>query len=88
MKRHNQLGLCTQSFTKEENIFLIKILTEKFNLECKLHQSKDSRYSGKIWYYIKIYNVEHLWKLVKDFIIPSMFYKFGKFADSKVLTTN
>lgn len=80
MKNHNQLGLCTQSFTKEENLLLIKILTSKFNLDCKLHIQKDSRHPDKIWYFIKIYNVEVVWTLVKKWIIPSMYYKFGKYA--------
>lgn len=80
MRNHNQLGLCTHSFTKEENLLLIKILTEKFNFNCKLHIQKDKRYPDKVWYFIRIYNVEVVWGLVKKWITPSMYYKFGKYA--------
>lgn len=80
MKSHNQLSLCTQSFTKKENLFLINILTTKFNLECKLLEQRATKHPGKVWYYIKIYNINHLWSLVKDYILPSMYYKFGKHA--------
>lgn len=86
MKNHKQLGLCTHSFTKEENILLMTVLEKKFQLVCKLHIQKDHRYPDKIWYFIRIYNVEKVWALVKDYIIPSMHYKFGDFATSEIQT--
>lgn len=40
--------LCTESFTLEENYFLIKILTDKLYLDCNIQES-----SSRIRIYIK-----------------------------------
>ena len=77
----NSLELCTHSFTKEEVTKLIYVLENKFSLICKLRQRK-IRDSQFFWYTIHIStkSMPLLWQLVKPQIIPSIYYKFGKFV--------
>lgn len=80
-RTHNSLMLCTHSFSLEENQLLVQILAEKFKLDCKIMTCKNQNTLGAFWHPIQINNVAFLWNLVKEDIIPSMRYKFGKFCD-------
>ena len=72
-KIKSQVILCTDSYTKEEVIFLISILTNKFNFSCGLIDL------GKGSYRIRINkrSMPDLIKLVKPYFISSMYYKLG-----------
>lgn len=65
------LVLNLQAFTLKELIFLSNILKIKFNLDCTI---KKSRHLYVI--YIRVKSVKALYPHIKDFIIPSMKYKF------------
>jgi len=41
--------LNTQSFTKDENLFLIKILKDKFDLNCTIHKQKQKDFIYRIY---------------------------------------
>lgn len=88
-KTGKNLILCTHSFSLEENKFLIKILETKFALNCKLQtQKKPNSKEKEVWFYIQINNVDYLWNLVKEYIHPSMQYKFGKYCNpTPIITT-
>lgn len=73
--------LCTHSFTEEEVLLLMNVLITKFNLDCKIRKIK-IRDTGLFWstILIKSNSTYKLWDLVGEYILPSMYYKFGKFA--------
>jgi hypothetical protein len=77
-KIKGQLILCTDSYSKEDVLFLISILTKKFDLSCGLINYKKIK-DGKNSYRIRINksSMANLIKLVKHHIIPSMDYKLG-----------
>lgn len=60
-----------QGFTIKELIFLMNILKIKFDLNCTLHKS-----INKYVIYIKLESVKKLYPHIKEYIIPSMEYKF------------
>jgi anti-sigma regulatory factor (Ser/Thr protein kinase) len=62
--------LNTQSFSKGENLFLIKILMDKFKLECTLNNTK-----GKYIIYIRKQSINLFKELVKPYFHESMLYK-------------
>lgn len=76
------LIICTHSFTCEEVTILKEILEKKFNLKCKISTQKNPKNVNIVWYIIKIKpeSMPLLWELVKIYILPSMKYKFGKYA--------
>lgn len=68
--------LNTQSFTKADNLFLIKVLKTKFNLDCSLHTRKAT--TGTIEYFtifIKQNSMDKFRELVKPHFHTSMLYK-------------
>lgn len=77
-KTKSQLILCTDSYSKEDVLYLIKILTDKFQLSCGLINYKKTK-SGKFSYRIRINktSMQSLITLIKPYIIPSMLYKLG-----------
>lgn len=78
-KYNNTIGICTHSFTKQEVEYLKETLKKNFNLDCNIKTTK-IRDTGLVWYVLYINKECYflLWKLVGEFIIPSMRYKFGK----------
>lgn len=60
-----------QSFTLKELIFLLNILKIKFNLDCTLNKSRH-----QYVLYITVKSVKLLYPHIKQYIIPSMKYKF------------
>ncbi len=75
---NTKLAICTHSFTLEENLLLIEVIQNKFNLPCSLMKTKQSINKELYWYYLSINDSSLLWELVKDYILPSFYYKFGK----------
>lgn len=73
-KTKGNLILCTDSYSKEDVLFLISILESKFNLSCGLIEYKKDRS-----YRIRINksSLPHLIELIKPHVIPSMYYKLG-----------
>jgi hypothetical protein len=74
----NQIILCTDSYSKEDVLRLISILTNKFNLSCGLICLPNK--TDPLSYRIRINksSLLDLKTLVKSFIIPFMLYKIGE----------
>lgn len=60
-----------QSFTLKELIFLSNILRIKFNLNPTLH-----KHSHQYVIYLGIKDIKKIYPNIKEYIIPSMYYKF------------
>lgn len=60
-----------QAFTLKELIFLLNILKIKFNLDCTLQKNRN-----QYVLYIGIKSIKLLYPKIKQYIIPSMKYKF------------
>lgn len=64
--------LNTQSFSKADNLFLIQILKNKFDLDCSLHKDRD-----KYKIYIKKNSLPKFKELVAPYFHDSMRYKLA-----------
>lgn len=64
------------NYTTIELIYLMNILNIKFNLDCILHKITDKNKTGKYVIYIKLDSVKNLYPHIKEYIIPSIDYKF------------
>ena len=82
----NQIIICTDSYSKEDVLRLISILTTKFNLSTGLiviPKNNESTVSvsneNNFYYRIRINksSLPTLIKLTKPYFIPSMYYKLG-----------
>ena len=62
---------CTDNFLHSEVQFLAQILQDKYNLKTSL-QKKGKNYRV----FVSSYSYELIRKLIWDFLIPSMYYKF------------
>lgn len=68
------LKIATNCFTKEEVQYLCLILKEKYNLDATLQSAgKENQYI----IYIPKRSMENLSKIVKPFMLPSMYYKLN-----------
>lgn len=76
-KTKGTIILCTDSYSKEDVLHLIFILTDKFNLSCGLIVIQTK--SGDIYYRIRINksSIPSLTALIEPFMISSMYYKLG-----------
>jgi len=69
--KHGQgFSLCTQSYSKVENLLLVQALENKFKIDCSIH--KDGKYYR---IYIKKDSVNKFIELVKPYFHDSMDYK-------------
>jgi len=68
--------LCTDSYTKEDVVQLLFILSDKFKLSCALVELNKN---NKTVYRIRINksSVPYLICLIRPYMIPSMYYKLG-----------
>lgn len=66
--------IATNCFTYNEIEYLSFILKNKFNLKCNIHSSGINK--GFIIYIFKS-SRDHFFKLVKPYMVPSMYYKLG-----------
>lgn len=72
----NGLKLATNNFSYDENIYLIKLLKDKYNIKSTIQKTGCiNQYNIYIWKE----SLPTLVQLVKPYIIPSMKYKFGYF---------
>lgn len=69
---HNQLRINSQSFDREENLWLINFLQAKFGIVSTINVDR-----GKYRLRIAGSSMNHLKKLVLPYIIPSMLYKLS-----------
>lgn len=84
-KSKGYLILCTDSYCKEDVLYLISILKTKFNLSAALFSPNQPRVEtllrvdSKIYYRIRINksSMPSLIELVKPYFISSMLYKLG-----------
>lgn len=74
-KPNGNLILCTDSYTKDDVLFLISILKDKFDLSCGLVKLKSDKESYRIR--VNKSSMPQLIVLVKPHILPSMCYKLG-----------
>ena len=72
-KAENTLRICTGGFTLEEHIFLQKILDNKFNIKTNI-QGLDSK-TKQLQLYIQQKSYLEFKKLIKPYVLPSMYYK-------------
>ena len=68
----NRLRINTQSFSLEENLWLVKFLQTKFGIKSTINVDK-----GKYRLRIADSSMNLLKKLINPYIIPSMFYKLS-----------
>jgi hypothetical protein len=73
--------LNTQSFTKDENLFLIQILKDNFNLDCSLHLQNKKGNHFRI--YIKAKSMPDFKFLISPYFYDSMLYKLNKGSNDK-----
>ncbi len=72
----------TNGFSYDENILIKDWFEERWNIFARIHTARDAKnYPGKVWYflYFNRKETEKLFKLIKDYIHPSMNYKIGVF---------
>ena len=67
------ITLNLQSFSIEELIRFINVLKLKFDIDCTLHKSRN-HYTV----YIRVDSAKNLYPKIKNYIVPSMRYKFEK----------
>lgn len=80
-KQSKGVILNTHSFSKKEIEFLCFILNDKFQLQCKPRKQKHFINNEiRIYYqiYISGYSYDILRKLIFDYLLPEMYYKFPK----------
>jgi hypothetical protein len=66
------ITLCTDYYSIEDVIHLMNVLIICYDLKCSLHE-----YKGRYRIYISINSMVKLVKIVKPYMIPSMYYKMG-----------
>ncbi len=69
-RESNSIRINSQGFTKNENIYLIKLLQAKLGIKTTLNKDKD-----KFRLRIKTESIKKVLNLIQPYIIPSMLYK-------------
>jgi hypothetical protein len=69
-KSLNGFYLCTESFTLEENKFLVELLRNKFDLQCSVHT-----HTNGYRLYISPVSKDKFILLVKPYLLPIFYYK-------------
>ena len=66
--------ICTDSYSIQDVVRIINVLIIRYDLKCTLHKS-----SNGLGYriYISRNSVERILKIVKSYIIPSLYHKLG-----------
>jgi LAGLIDADG DNA endonuclease family len=72
-KKESGFILCTENFTKDENLVLIKVLKKCFNLNCTLYKKEKIKYR----IYIKAKISSSVINLVKLYFHSKMLYKIN-----------
>jgi hypothetical protein len=81
--------LCTQSFSKEEVLLLIKVLKTRYNIDRNLRLKKDRNNIGYV-IYIREGSMEKLRTIVKPFMHPKFYFKIkliDEMAQTKIQST-
>ena len=71
-KSDNGFYFCTESYTLNENLKLVKILKNKFNLNCGVH-----KHTNGYRIYIFSSSKKDLLELVKPYLISHFYYKLN-----------
>lgn len=69
-KTKNGLYICTESFTKEENELLIKVLKDKFEIDCSIHKHTNGHRL-----YILAESKQKFINLIKPYMLKIFEYK-------------
>lgn len=69
-KSVNGFYFCTESFTYEENRFLVKLLQDKFGFECGVHTHTNGHRL-----YVQSTSRDKFIHLIKPYILPLFYYK-------------
>ncbi len=75
-KSNNTIRIATNSFSYEENLFLCYVLKEKYNINASVQSSGKNK--GFILY-ISTKSVVDFIRIVKPYMLPSMYYKLGNY---------
>jgi hypothetical protein len=70
-KSGNGFYFCTESYTLTENEKLVKILKDKFNLDCSVH-----KHTNGYRLYIFSSSKDKLLELIKPYLLKHFYYKF------------
>ena len=73
--KNKGIRIATLSYTYEEVLFLSQLITKKFNLKTTIQKGNLIENTYQI--YITKDSLPQLIKLIKPFMVPSMFYKLG-----------
>lgn len=73
--KNRGIRIATLSYTYEEVLFLSQLITKKFNLKTTIQKGNLIENTYQI--YITKDSLPQLIKLIKPFMVPSMFYKLG-----------
>ncbi len=86
-KNHQAVFLNTQQFSKNEQEILRECLANNFGLETTIN--KHWVYKGKQLYRIRVdtKSTRKLYELVKDFLLPSMQYKFPSYPRNDLFSS-
>lgn len=73
----NVVNICTDNFTKEEVLILIKALNDKFGIKATIN--KRTNPNGKVVWRIRVSknSMANLINISKPYFIPEMLYKLG-----------
>jgi hypothetical protein len=66
------IALCTDSYSIADVVRLMNVLIIRYDLICTLHKSNE-----QYRIYISRKSMEKVVKIVKPYMIPSMYYKIG-----------
>ena len=64
--------ICTDSYSIQDVVRIINVLIIRYDLKCTLHKSNEN-----YRIYISRNSVERILKIVKSYIIPSLYHKLG-----------
>lgn len=73
--KNRGIRIATLSYTYEEVLFLSQLITKKFNLKTTIQKGNLIENTYQI--YITKDSLPQLIKLIKPFMVPSLFYKLG-----------
>ena len=75
-KSNKTIRIATNSFTYEDNLFLCSVLKERYNIKASVQSSGKNK--GFILYISTKSTIDFI-KIIKPYMLPSMYYKLGNY---------